>query len=84
MTCAAASGNVHRPALVAVATRVGYGWVTGSQRFAVADIEIRGNRYSVPDHLVGALVHVRIGLDEQVQVYADEQLVATYQLQPRS
>jgi transposase len=47
-------------------------------------IEVRGNRYSVPDHLVGQMVHVRIGLDDQVRVYADEQLVATYPLQPRS
>ena len=47
-------------------------------------IEVRGNRYSVPDHLVGQMVHVRIGLDDQVRVYAEEQLVATYPLQPRS
>ena len=47
-------------------------------------IEVRGNRYSVPDHLVGQMVHVRIGLDDQVRVYAEEQVVATYPLQPRS
>ncbi len=47
-------------------------------------IEVRGNRYSVPDHLVGQMVHVRIGLDDQVRVYAEEQVVTTYPLQPRS
>jgi transposase len=46
-------------------------------------IEVRGNRYSVPDHLVGQMVPVRIGLDDQVRVYAEEQVVATYPLQPR-
>jgi hypothetical protein len=30
------------------------------------------------------MVRVRIGLDEQVRVYAQEQLVVTRQLQPRS
>ncbi len=47
-------------------------------------VEVRGNRYSVPDSLVGQMVRVRIGLDDQVRVYAEEQLVATHQLQPRS
>ena len=47
-------------------------------------IEVRGNRYSVPDHLTGEMVRVRIGLDDQVRVYAHEQLVVTYHLQPRS
>jgi hypothetical protein len=47
-------------------------------------IDVRGNRYSVPDHLIGEVVRVRIGLDEQVRVYAQEQLVVTHQLQPRS
>lgn len=47
-------------------------------------IEVRGNRYSVPDHLTGEMVRVRIGLDDQVRVYAQEQLVVTHQLQPRS
>jgi len=47
-------------------------------------IEVRGNRYSVPDHLAGEMVRLRIGLDGQVRVYAHEQLVVTHQLQPRS
>ena len=45
-------------------------------------IEVRGNRYSVPAALVGRVVALRIGLDDTVRVYADEQLVATHQLQP--
>ena len=44
-------------------------------------IEVRGNRYSVPSGLVGTLVAVRIGLDDTVRVYADEQLITTHQLQ---
>jgi transposase len=47
-------------------------------------IDVRGNRYSVPDDLVGQVVTVRIGLDDQVQVYSDDRLVAGYLLQPRA
>jgi len=47
-------------------------------------IDIRGNRYSVPDDLVGQVVRVRIGLDDRVQVYSEQRLVATYTRQPRS
>jgi transposase len=47
-------------------------------------IEVRGNRYSVPDHLAGAMVRLRIDLEGAVRVYAQEQLVVTHQLQPRS
>jgi transposase len=47
-------------------------------------IDVCGNRYSVPDHLAGAQVQVRIGLDDQLRVYAAEQWVATHRLQPRS
>jgi transposase len=43
-------------------------------------IEVRGNRYSVPAPLVGQMVVVRIGLDDHLRVYQDEQLVATHQL----
>lgn len=45
-------------------------------------IEVRGNRYSVPAPLVGQMVVVRIGLDGELRVYQDEQLLATHQLQP--
>ena len=47
-------------------------------------IEVRGNRYSVPANLVGQVVGVRIGLDDQVRVYQEEQLVATHRLVPAS
>ena len=44
-------------------------------------IEVRGNRYSVPGELCGALVEVRIGLDGAVAVYNGAgQLVARHWL----
>ena len=46
-------------------------------------IEVRGNRYSVPATAVGTTVAVRIGLDDTLRVYADDQLVATHRLQCR-
>jgi transposase len=45
-----------------------------------AYIEVRGNRYSVPDHLVGQTVVVRIGLDNTLRVYHADTLVATHLL----
>jgi transposase len=47
-------------------------------------IDVRGNRYSVPDDLVGQVVTVRIGLDDQLQVYCADRLVAQYLLQARA
>ena len=47
-------------------------------------IEVRGNRYSVPASLVGQVVVVRIGLDDRLRVYQDEQLVTAHQLQSAS
>jgi hypothetical protein len=44
-------------------------------------IEVHGNRYSVPAALVNTTVAVRIGLDDTVRVYADDQFVATHHLQ---
>lgn len=46
-----------------------------------AYIDVRGNRYSVPDHLAGHTVLVRIGLDNRLRVYAGDALVAQHQLQ---
>jgi transposase len=43
-------------------------------------IDVRGNRYSVPAHLVGQQVAVRIGLDGALRVYLAEKLVATHTL----
>jgi len=46
-------------------------------------IEVRGNRYSVPDPLCGQTVSVRIRLDDTLAVYdADDRLVGTHRLQP--
>lgn len=46
-----------------------------------AYIHVRGNRYSVPSNLVGQTVTIRIGLDDTLRVYYQEQLVARHQLQ---
>jgi len=43
-------------------------------------IDVRGNRYSVPSAYVGQRLAIRIGLDGQFQVYADEQVVASHRL----
>lgn len=43
-------------------------------------IEVRGNRYSVPDRLCGSLVTVRITLDGLLSVYEDEVMVAEHKL----
>jgi transposase len=43
-------------------------------------INVRGNRYSVPDHLVGQVVVVRISLDGELRISADECLVARHLL----
>ena len=49
-----------------------------------AYIEVRGNRYSVPGTLVGQVVRVRIGLDGQLRVYHDEQMIAEHRMQDRA
>jgi transposase len=47
-------------------------------------IDVRGNRYSVPDALRGQVVSVRIGLDDSLRVYdpanPDQQPLATHTL----
>lgn len=43
-------------------------------------IDVRGNRYSVPGHLTGRTVAVRIGLDDSLRVYDGETLVAAHRL----
>ena len=48
-----------------------------------AFIEVRGNRYAVPDHLCGERVGVRIGLDGTLRVFDGDELVATHSLRPR-
>ena len=48
-----------------------------------ACVEVRGNRYSVPDRLAGQQVRVQIRLDGVLHVFADEQQVARHLMQPR-
>jgi transposase len=47
-----------------------------------AYIDVRGNRYSVPDHLAGERVAIRISFDGRLSVYEGETLVATHRLRP--
>jgi transposase len=48
-------------------------------------IDVRGNRYSVPDQLCGVMVSIRISLDGVVSVYdAKDRLVVTQRLVPAS
>lgn len=46
-----------------------------------AYIDVRGNRYSVPDALAGRRVAIRIGLDGSLRVFDGERLVASHRLQ---
>jgi transposase len=43
-------------------------------------IDVRGNRYSVPDRLVNQVVVVRIGLDGRLRVFFNDDLQTTHQL----
>lgn len=47
-------------------------------------VEVRGNRYSVPDRLCGKMVTVRIGFDNRLSVYDDDEKIAEYLLRPVS
>jgi transposase len=47
-----------------------------------AYVEVRGNRYSVPGRLAGQIAAIRVGLDDTLRVFADDQLVAQHLLQP--
>lgn len=47
-------------------------------------IDVRGNRYAVPDSLVGTTVTVRITLEDMIHVYAEDILVATHAIRPAS
>ena len=47
-------------------------------------IDVRGNRYSVPSHLCGRDVLVRISLDGRLSVYADDMKVAEHSLRNAS
>ncbi|CEE90278.1 protein of unknown function [Xenorhabdus nematophila AN6/1] len=43
-------------------------------------IEVRGNRYSVPEAWCEQAVSIRITPDNELRIYADEQLVASHRL----
>jgi transposase len=45
-------------------------------------IDVRGNRYSVPDPYRGQTVRIRLDFEGQLHVYADGQCVATHRLRP--
>lgn len=46
-------------------------------------IEVKGNRYSVPEPYIGQTVTIRVGLDSTLRIFAKEQLIAHHLLQPR-
>ena len=71
-----------RPALAPLpATRYDTAYLETRQVAWDGYIDVRGNRYSVPGELAGRAVSVRIGLDDQLRVYAGERLVARHTLQ---
>jgi transposase len=46
-------------------------------------IDVRGNRYSVPAHLVGERVFIAVGLDDRLRVFdAEDTLVAEHWIKP--
>jgi transposase len=47
-------------------------------------IHVRGNRYSVPIQLVDQTIVVRIGLDDELRIYHNDQLVARHRLQDKA
>jgi hypothetical protein len=47
-------------------------------------IDVRGNRYSVPDDYRGSLVTIRVSLDDLLSVYAQERKVIEHRLRPAS
>jgi transposase len=44
-------------------------------------IEVRGNRYSVPARFCGRMVTVRISMEGDITVYADDAMIARHRLQ---
>lgn len=48
-----------------------------------AYVDVRGNRYSVPDRYAGQVLPIRITLDGELAVYDGEQVVVTHRLQDR-
>jgi transposase len=62
------------------ATRYDTAYIETRQVGWDAYVTVRGNRYSVPDHLTGQTVRVHISLDDSLRVYAGETLVAHHGL----
>jgi transposase len=49
-----------------------------------AYVEVRGNRYSVPEAFAGQVLQVRVTLEDELLVYDCERVIATHRLQDRS
>lgn len=47
-------------------------------------IDVRGNRYSVPDRLAGHSVAIRIGLDDVLRIFHGDRLVASHLMRTAS
>jgi transposase InsO family protein len=47
-------------------------------------VDVRGNRYTVPDDLCGKTVEIRIRLDGRLRILSGDELVVEHSLRPRS
>jgi transposase len=47
-------------------------------------VDVRGNRYSVPEELCGKTVEIRVTLDERLRVLSGDEVVVEHALRPRS
>jgi len=47
-------------------------------------IEVRGNRYAIPDEFCGERVGVRIGLDGTLRVFNSDEMIAVHTMRPRA
>jgi len=45
-------------------------------------VDVRGNRYAVPDHLCGQPVTIRISLQDDLRIFAGDRVIARYRLRP--
>jgi len=64
---------------------VGFDTSYAEERLVAWDafIDVRGNRYAVPDSLCGKRVQIRIGLDDSLRIFNSGELMATHALRPR-
>jgi transposase len=49
-----------------------------------AYVEVRGNRYSVPETYAGQVLPIRITLEDELVVYDAERVIVTHRLRPRA